>query len=610
MNLKILDNEIYFTTDLFGNKAAGLHCLLINGIKIPQTFLLPTETEILDEDILFLFENIKSENVIVRSSSELEDSLSNSYAGVFLSKKATQQTISKVISEIREHAISQAKNLFRQEIKKIAVIIQPYISGIGGVYLYDKECKKEKLELSLFGTNSITSGKSTEQDLVKSNSKEYQYALKECRLVAEKISTALDLEFVLEDSGIVFFQFRQLTKSIESVDELELQDSEYFPYLIKPLCGTLWAKILTKSLGKLCIYENGFLKIITHEDDFSIQNFDDKKLEDAITFYKEKLFVKWEQQIQELIKIKNENKNENFGFIFNTWNDFIYEYFTNDYEPIIDFARENSPFGASLSPYICNWFNDLNNLADIHKNGADIKSHSQFLLFLKKYGKSFIPNSNYFDSYSVMEDPEQLINIIENIENTDIIYSPIENPSTILRAAWIAEDDNRFKNEFSFLLRKSILELADSMFQKKFLSNKNEIWNIEIDELLSAIQEDRKPKVTQSVLLDDLNVSNDETVFTAVVLSSGNCFGEVFTKASESGENKIFVKNYLDTWDYPTLLKCKGAVVGFGSMNAHFAIFARDFGKPIFKSFNAVKKLTDGKKIELSSKKKTVILTV
>ena len=55
MNLKALKNEQTIDTALFGNKAAGLHVLLGNGIRIPETFLLAADIEIAKEDIDFLF---------------------------------------------------------------------------------------------------------------------------------------------------------------------------------------------------------------------------------------------------------------------------------------------------------------------------------------------------------------------------------------------------------------------------------------------------------------------------------------------------------------------------------------------------------------------------
>ncbi len=607
MNLKALESEQTIDTALFGNKAAGLHVLFVNGIRVPKTFLLAADIEISKEDIDFLF--TKNETVIVRSSSQLEDSTSMSYAGVFLSLKATRETIASIIEQIRSHAIAQIQNLFGQKISRIALVIQPFITGIGGVYLYDKEAEKEKLDLSMFGSDSITSGKSSHHDLFKTNSKEYRYSLNECRKVASQLSVSLDLEFVFEDAEISFLQFRQLTKSIHNISEDKPEGSEYFPYPIKPLCGTLWAETLTKSLGVSCVYSDSYVKVTQSEDEEQQEPLDENKLAAAVKFYSDSLFAKWRNELDELKNKNIENENENFVFVLDKWKEFIHEYFTNEYESTIDNARENSPIGASLSPNVCKWFNDLNELAALSKTTEELKEHPKFKLFIEQYGKSFIPNSNYFNAYSLSENPKQLLGIIQSIDNAETKYKPVSNPTLILKAAWIAEDDNKFKNEFSFYLRKAVLRLATNWVKQKFISNMDEIWEIEIDELLKAIYENRKPKINKTELSINFNFGNDETIFQAEVLASGDCSGEVFTEASEATDDKIFVKNHLDSWDYPTLLKSKAAVVGFGSINAHFAIFARDFNKPVFKSFSAASKLTSGCRITLNSKTKTITVT-
>ncbi len=608
MNMKALKNETTINTALFGNKAAGLHVLLAHGVRIPETFLLAADIEITQKDIDFLFS--KNETVIVRSSSQLEDSSSMSYAGVFLSLKATRETITNIVEQIRNHAIAQIQNLFGHTINRIALVIQPFITGIGGVYLYDKEAEKEKLDLSMFGSDSITSGRSSQHDLFKTNSKEYKHSLNECRKVAKKLSVSLDLEFVFDNDEVFFLQFRQLTKSIHNVSEDKPEGSEYFPYPIKPLCGTLWAEILTNSLGALCIFSNGYVtkvgKSIEEEQNDSIS---DIRLDEAVEFYSNFLFVKWRQKLNNLKDIHIDNETQNFIYVLDEWKEFIDEYLNNPFEYIIDFARCESPIGASLSPKFCQWLFDLNDLAVLYKTTNNLEETNKYKAFMEQYGKSFIPNSNYFNSPPLSESPEQFLEIIQSIENTEAKFKPAVNPSAILKAAWIAEDDNSFKSEFSYYLRRAVLRLATSWEEQHFISNKDEIWEIEIDELLSAINEKRKPKINRTELSNNIDFGNDETIFKAEVLASGDCSGEVFTNASEATDDKIFVKKHLDTWDYPTLLKSKAAVVAFGSINAHFAIFARDFNKPVFKSFSAVSKLTSGSRIILNSKTKTITVT-
>lgn len=598
MNLRKLTGDQVFDPVLYGNKAKGLHSLLQKGIRIPETYLLPINSEITLQDIELLF--AKNKTVIVRSSSHIEDSSSGSYAGVFLSLHATKNTIISAIEEVRLHAVK----IFGQEIGKIALVIQPLILGIGGVFLYEKESRKESLIVSLLGASSITSGRSSEYDLLKPSSKEYLYALNECRKVMALFPISLDLEFAFQKTEIVFLQLRQLTGSIRNIGDDVLTRNEYFPYPMPSLCGTIWQNTLTNLIGTPFVYSGGFVKAKTESQDPPNVIIDDSKLEKAYTFYTEELFPRWRNSIDALKKETKRDPSEKFLSVFDVWCEFMREYLDNEFEYVVDYARKMSPLGTSLTPNVCEWLNRLNELTGI--NITEISIHPLFKSFISTYGRSFLPNSNYFNNPSIIENPEYLIEILRNTKVDKITYAPQKNPSLILKTAWLSEDDNIFKNEFSFYLRMSILDLANLWQSQRKISRPADIWDIEIDELIAAIREERAPKILSPKYSSKHHLANDDKVFGAEVLSAGNCSGKAFRHANDADEDKIFVKGHLDAWDYPTLLKSKAAVVAFGSVNAHFAIFARDLNKPVFKSFNAVKKIVAGERIELNSQTKTI----
>jgi len=603
MNIITLEKSTLVESALFGNKAVGLSKLLQGGFDIPETHILKIDTEITDEDIMFIFSLYQK--VIVRSSSFLEDSKENSYAGAFISLISTRDTIKNDVNTIRKQAM-EVQTLFKQKLDKIALIIQPLVEGIGGVYLYDKTARKEVLDLSIFGVDSVTSGQSSSFDLLKSNSPEYIFALEECRKIASFFSISIDLEFIFDKDKILFLQYRQLTSSISHPEIYSRND--YFPTPVKPLCGTLWADILSKALNCSAIYKNSDVVVdIPVDYNFTNINIKNKDFEQAIDYYNDFLFPKWQERINLLEKKEFLDETQYFLFALNEWQTFINEYFNNEFEHIIDYARYNAPIGASRSPYFCQWLNSLNDLSALANTLPNISNQPKYKLFIEKYGKSFI-QSNYFNMPSLIENQAQFVEMLKNMKSDYTHIEPPINPISTIKAAWLAEDDNEYKDLFAFYLRKSILKLASSFKERQFISKEDDIWEIEIDELLSAIQKNEKPKLSKASFKKDIISNDKETVFDGEILSFGNVSGKVFCDPQEVSEDKIFVKSHLNNWDYPTLLKCKGAVVSFGTLNAHFAIFARDFNKPIFKSYEAVSNLKNGHNVILDSDKKTITL--
>jgi|SanBayMetagenome_1026888.scaffolds.fasta_scaffold01393_7 hypothetical protein len=596
ININSITQDDHFITYI-GNKSVGLLKLLSIGENIPLTYILPLNSELTDEDINILREAFKEKQLILRSSSFVEDSDCFSAAGMFLSLKTDFEIIKKTVETIR----IQAENITKND--KIPLIIQEYIEGIGGVYLANPTLEKESLQISFLGVSSVTSGMANNFNYLDSKSKIYQSILKQCRKIVKTVNYPVDLEFVVNNNHIYFLQMRRFiykpdsnNSNCNSIQNKNISSSlpSNFSEYLSPLCGTLWSSCLSKILKTSYVYDKGYI----HDDlptDTEEQNLDqqyDLKDDDylkAINFYKKSLFPHWEDKLEYLKSIINTEKNyrELFKKVYDCWFNFMQDYLDNDFEYIIDYARETGKEGIGLSPFLCEWLNDLKGLEPND--------------FIAKYGLMFNNEVN-FQEPALCEMPETVALMKANYSNS--LVFPVETPSLIIQAAWLAEEDNKYKHFFNFYLRKSIILLGGFLRKINLIKNINDVWNFSLKELLRIIDIENLTEDTE-IYFDKLSgFQKQHSGLSNTILqplSPGLMNGFVVKDTGSSPENKILVKHSLNNFDYPFFFECSGAIVAFSSYNSHIALLARDINKPLYKSLIAVENLKQDDYIEVNN---------
>jgi pyruvate,water dikinase len=124
---------------IVGGKAQSLCSLLHHGFKTPEGFVVTTfafgnMSKELEQKILNAFDELKVENVAVRSSATTEDGKKDAWAGqldTFLNVDRSElvektQRCWKAIDSDRAKSYAQAKNV---QVGKIAVVVQPMINA-------------------------------------------------------------------------------------------------------------------------------------------------------------------------------------------------------------------------------------------------------------------------------------------------------------------------------------------------------------------------------------------------------------------------------------------------------------------------------------------------
>ncbi|MHA1311367.1 MAG: PEP/pyruvate-binding domain-containing protein [Candidatus Helarchaeota archaeon] len=244
--------------DLIGNKALGLNLLYNNGLTIPKTLVLIPQKFNLNNDKLidiineYFPEFLEKEiSLICRSSSNMEDTVQNSSAGLFLSSEKIINidnliiNLNKIIKHASNPEILSYKEKYYPNLEKIhlGIIIQEYIdSNLSGVIFtrppLDIFRETVVLEISKISPNKVTSGIADKtikidhsdietQNLFEKISNSFENLnLKQvnslCNLIIEsvklekKYSIPFDIEFAVERHSYKLFYLQ--IRPIEEVD--------------------------------------------------------------------------------------------------------------------------------------------------------------------------------------------------------------------------------------------------------------------------------------------------------------------------------------------------------------------------------------------------------
>jgi hypothetical protein len=615
--LAILSSESQEPNPLvFGNKAVGLWRLLQCKVSIPPTVMVAAYSKLDFSDLTWIDEQLGNPaEFVVRSSSNSEDSDYQSLAGVFCSKVAKLHLLLDAVEHVRGHAATSP--FCRQNRHPIPLLIQPRLGGPGGVYLSDTLLRRDALTLSILGPSAVTSGTTTVSDRISSEESTYRTALEICRGVAGQLNS-IDLELIFNGGDWIFLQCRPLTQSL--VDAQILGLSSYFPTWLPPLCGTLWVEGL---LATRCFegvhYDNGLIiRLSESQDSDNGTTASISQCEEAERFYVKVLFPKWESALSRLQRDLDTLATEDaYHNAKSAWIEFLQDYFTNPYEAVVSAVRASRPTGMAITPRVRKRMTLFDRAAqEVASEAGQARDQHERLLalpsvmeYLSLYG--FQPLEGHdFSQPTLAEHPAAFLALLTQAGRLEL--PEVITPDARLRVAWLAEDDNDYKQRFCSLLRQSILRLGEDWAVRGFLPGCNAIWHLTAEEVEGGhFDNAARLGVREPFLLPEQpdSVGRDSRVgpFSAEILSPGRASGFA-NRLGKCGTNSILVRTVIETTDYPLLIRSAGAVVAIGTPQCHGAIFARDIGKPLYRCPAAVQTVNEGTMVSLHDIPATVEL--
>ncbi|MDN3505477.1 MAG: PEP/pyruvate-binding domain-containing protein [Rhabdochlamydiaceae bacterium] len=297
----------------FGGKAFGLLQAKKKGLNVPLTHLVSSELFDLfvslyrpkiEEDFIqyapeFIRKHVKwnqfeEGQYAVRSSAIEEDSVSESFAGVFESKLNVSKTdIEMAIAKVWASSISKrAKNYDHQNCQKMAVVIQPMIEGdIAGVYFSKNpspanifESDLAVLEFAHVSGDQIVSGAITPKRFLGNEMTHLPWSssvLNAHKLLANNI----DMEFAIDSKG-EFWLLQQ--RPISAIKESHVIDLTQYDRRYKRVMQPLDIEML---IGGCCSHLPQYLEfdftidpwmVMTTAKDGCQELWVDKKLDLAI----------------------------------------------------------------------------------------------------------------------------------------------------------------------------------------------------------------------------------------------------------------------------------------------------------------------------------------
>jgi len=276
-----------------GNKAINLRRLAEIGVRIPNTHVVTwdayrrykeDDVKLVEELQRDLTRNVSPESsYAVRSSANIEDDIDRSFAGQFKSV-LNVQGVDNVFQAIWAIWATATSNNVQSYLEKrggtahdlfMAVIIQQMIPPVyAGVALSRNpvtgadEVVVEAVEGS--GDALVQSGVTPhrwinkwgtyihkpEADIIPSSL--IDQVIQETRMVAEKLKSHVDLEWVFDGTNLYWLQVREITTLNRHNVYSNHISKEMLPGMIKPLIGSvniplvcsMWVRLVTEMVGK------------------------------------------------------------------------------------------------------------------------------------------------------------------------------------------------------------------------------------------------------------------------------------------------------------------------------------------------------------------------
>ena len=424
---------------------------------------------------------------------------------------------------------------------------------------------------------------------------------------------SIDLELILVGGECVFLQCRPLTRPLFNQTVAGL--SSYFPSWLPPLCGTLWAEQLSETLRLDGVrYDDGFIiGLGGSEDSKDVTPVTTPECEAAERYYTEVLFPKWETTLTRLRATVQELAAEDaYRDARSAWAEFLRDYFNNPYEGVVAAARAAGRSGMAITPRVRD---RLTLFARAAREVASGVSHGHGQLgrllafpsvveYLGLYGFQLLEGHD-FSQPTLAEQPAAFLAQLTQAGRVELPDAVA--PDVLLRVAWLAEDDNEYKQRFCAMLRQSILRLGADWTAKGLLPERDAVWRLTATEVegVQAGQASRFEMREPFRLAEQLDAVGRIGTFAAELLSPGRVSG-VANRDGRGGANLILLRTVIETTDYPLLMSSAGAVVALGTPQSHGAIFARDIGKPLYRCPAVVQTVNDGMLLTLHDTPATV----
>lgn len=217
-----------YVIKLVGGKMYGLGLLNLYGIKVPETYIIPTSTRIQPTHLVFLKEQIN--RFAVRSSANIEDGESASFAGMFDSYLDVPfdnlfDAVNKVRESVNNKRLKSYNSVLNNKKPQMAVIIQKYIEpDCAGVWIGNSlnegilewvDGNGEKLVSGAVTPNSeIWDGSHNISSNYKINSANGAVALDLIKF-QQTLDSVADFEWMIINNELIMLQFRPVTKKVE-----------------------------------------------------------------------------------------------------------------------------------------------------------------------------------------------------------------------------------------------------------------------------------------------------------------------------------------------------------------------------------------------------------
>ena len=647
----------------YGNKAKNLWLMKRNGINIPATLAVKCPAawgrDVTKEEICQQIENsVKShfrisEELIVRSSFQKEDSQETSMAGVFESVRV------KSYEQVK-HAAIQVLDSAGKDWRDMGVIIQPYVdcdfSGIlFSVSPYDAG-KELVIEFADTSCSHLVKGDITpdlyvaDKGWIRENPgyvpevviRELTESEKRLRKL---LNANVDVEFCVSEGTIIFLQCRPMTAGkrkipLDSVKNIEgtwiLQEELSLPFT--PLIRTLDPSGLLTERPHIIVENYAYFS-----SEFRLKRIDDEKWKDwdSISEHYRRIF-------QELLDQKEKSDMEMLKSAVQSYRNAVESYMNVNwflyrkasYQELIDVLKEKFEnyqdvffrVMHSIDTINTNKRKDFIKLLQ-NKGSSDFKEKKT--LFLKKYGAE-TSHPFYIRCKSLEDYLDQIMDIIgeREVKNPvscsgvfdlynsgdfdERICALIERYRKVVQRT---EDDDYLLCFGSYVIRNILQEIEGKLHLLK-----DSIWFYELSELkelfdgkeVSPDVIDFRRKSFEGCKNYDMPLmikngvgiyasSESKSTLEGVTVSQGYASGKVYVLKNPSDifeivnipSGSIVYSNWISPVLSAYFFNIKGLIIPESSILSHGAILAREMNIPAVGGINY--KFEDGMEIELNA---------
>lgn len=658
-SVNVLDEVCEKEIPLYGNKAKNLWLMKKNGINIPATLAVKCPAawgmDVTKEDVCQEIENsVKdhfsiSEELIVRSSFQKEDTQETSMAGVFESVRV------KSYEQVKS-AACQVLDSAGKDWRNMGIIIQPYIdcdfSGIMfSVSPYDTG-KNIVIEFADTSCSRLVKGDITPDLYVKNRgwirenpgyvSESVIRDLTDSEERLRKLLNAnVDVEFCVSEETIIFLQVRPMTTGkikipLDSVKNIEgiwiLQEELSLPFT--PLIRTLDPSGLLTERPHIIIKNYAYFS-----SEFRLKSIDDEKWKDWDSISEHYLRI-----FQDLLDKKEKSDIEMLEYAVQSYRSAVESYMNVNwfiyrrasYQELIGALKEKFENYQDVFFSVMHSIDTINtnkrkDFIKLLQNKGSSDFNEKKALFLKKYGAE-TSHPFYIMCKSLADYLEQIIDIIGEREINEEASGPLynsgdfdENICVLIeryrKVVQRTEDDDYLLCLGSYVIRNILQEI-----EGKLNLQKDSIWFYEFDELkdLSEGKEvssnviDLRRKSFEwcknydmpLVIKDGVGIyasSESKSTLEGVTVSQGYTSGKVYVLKNPGDifeivnipSGSIVYSNWISPVLSAYFFNIKGLIIPESSILSHGAILAREMHIPAVGGINY--RFEDGMEIQLNA---------